>query len=229
MSVPPLAATTRTARPPLAHIAIEGPIGAGKLALATRLADRWGMTTLFDSNTANPFLERSYRDASSASRYALAAQLHFALDRERLAQEATALLAAGKPLVTNFITERNDLFARLTLSDEELSLYETLAKRLVAHAPPPDLVVYLQASPEVLYARIQKRGKPAELTLSDAFLRALCDSYNEFFYHYDHAPVLTVGAEHLNLLDSEADLALIAERIETMRGRKESFVKGTSL
>ncbi|WP_027795775.1 deoxynucleoside kinase [Paraburkholderia acidipaludis] len=223
MNTPPLAPVTRAARPPLAHIAIEGPIGAGKTALATRLADRWSMQTLFESNTSNPFLERFYRDPS---RHGLAAQLHFALQRERLARDVAALRAAGKPFVTNFVAARDDLFARLTLADDELPLYRALAARLVANAPPPDLVVYLQASPEVLYARIQKRANPAELPISDAFLRALCDSYNEFFYHYDHAPVLTVGAEHLNPLDSDADLALVAERIETMRGRKESFVKG---
>jgi len=214
---------TRAARPPLAHIAIEGPIGAGKTVLATRLADRWSMHTLLESNASNPFLERFYRDSS---RHGLAAQLHFALQRERLSHEVAAMRAAGKPLVTNFLAERDDLFARLTLTEDELPLYRALAARLVANAPPPDLVVYLQASPETLYARIQKRANPAELPISDAFLRALCDSYNEFFYHYDHAPVLTVGAEHLDPLDSDADLALVAERIETMRGRKESFVKG---
>ncbi|MFP6556844.1 deoxynucleoside kinase [Paraburkholderia sp. B3] len=223
MNTPPLAPVTRAARPALAHIAIEGPIGAGKTALATRLADRWSMQTLFESNASNPFLERFYRDPS---RHGLAAQLHFALQRERLARDVAALRAAGKPFVTNFVAGRDDLFARLTLAEDELPLYRALAARLVANAPPPDLVVYLQASPEVLYARIQKRANPAELPISDAFLRALCDSYNEFFYHYDHAPVLTVGAEHLNPLDSDADLALVAERIETMRGRKESFVKG---
>jgi deoxyadenosine/deoxycytidine kinase len=96
-------------------------------------------------------------------------------------------------------------------------------------APAPDFVVYLQASPEVLFSRIQKRAVPMELQISDAYLHALCDAYNEFFYHYDRTPVLTVNAEHLNPLDSDADLALLAERIETMRGRKEFFVKGTSL
>jgi deoxyadenosine/deoxycytidine kinase len=224
--MPPLTATTRMARPALSHIAIEGPIGAGKTALATRLADRWGMRALLQSSASNPFLERYYRDTS---RHGLAAQLHFALQREQLSREVAALRAAGTPLVTNFLAERNDLFARLTLAPEELPLYEALAARLVTNAPPPDLVVYLQASPEALYARIQKRANPAELPITDAFLRALCDSYNEFFYHYNHAPVLTVGAEHLNPLDSDADLALIADRIGTMRGRKESFVKGTSL
>ncbi|HKT99170.1 MAG TPA: deoxynucleoside kinase [Paraburkholderia sp.] len=218
--------TARAARPALQYLAIEGPIGAGKAALATRLAERWSMQTLLGSRADNPFLERFYRDTS---RHALAAQLSVALQREHLSQQVAAQRAAGTPLVTNFLAERNDLFARLTLPEEELPLFQALAARLRVEAPPPDLVVYLQASPEALYARIQKRAVAAEQHISDTFLRALCDSYNEFFYHYDRAPVLTVGIENLNPLDSDADLALIAERIETMRGRKESFVKGTSL
>jgi deoxyadenosine/deoxycytidine kinase len=222
----------RATRPAsLQYIVIEGPIGAGKTTLATRLAERWSMQTLFESNADNPFLERLYRDAgdTASSSHALAAQLHVALQREQLSRDVAARRAAGAPLVTNFLAERNDLFARLTLAEDELPLFRALAARLAAPAPAPDLVVYLQASPEVLYSRIQKRAVPRELHISDAFLRSLCDGYNDFFYHYDRAPVLTVGAEHLNLLDSDADLALVAERIETMRGRKESFVKGTSL
>ncbi|WP_322042654.1 deoxynucleoside kinase [Paraburkholderia sp. J67] len=226
MSTPLPIVTARAARPALDYIVIEGPIGAGKTALATRLAERWSMHTLIESHADNPFLERFYRDAS---RHALAAQLSVALQRERLSHEVAARRGAGTPLITNFLAERNDVFARLTLPEDELPLYHALAARLPVQAPPPDLVVYLQASPEALFARIQKRAVPVEQNLSDVFLRGLCDSYNEFFYHYDRAPVLTVGVENLNPLDSDEDLALIAERIETMRGRKESFVKGTSL
>jgi Deoxynucleoside kinases len=95
-------------------------------------------------------------------------------------------------------------------------------------APAPDFVVYLQASPEVLFAHPEARRANGTADFRCVSARA-CDAYNEFFYHYDRAPVLTVNAEHLNPLDSDADLALLAERIETMRGRKEFFVKGTSL
>jgi deoxyadenosine/deoxycytidine kinase len=226
MSTPPLTVIAPATRPPLRYIAIEGAIGVGKTALATRLAQRWSMQTLFDASADNPFLERFYRDMT---RHALSAQLRFALQREDEAQRVAALRATDTPLVTDFLPQKTDLFANLTLGADELSLYRALAARLAATAPPPELVVYLQATPEVLFARIQKRANPAELQMPDAFLRALCDSYNEFFYHYDDAPVLTVSAEHLNPLDSDDDLALIAGRIETMRGRKEFFVKGTSL
>jgi deoxyadenosine/deoxycytidine kinase len=184
------------------------------------------MHELFEHSQDNPFLERFYRDTA---RYALPVQLHFALQRAQQAQEVSAAQASGTPLIADFITQRNDIFARLTLQEDEWQLYRALAARLEVSAPAPDFVVYLQASPEVLFARIQKRAVPMELQISDAYLRALCDAYNEFFYHYDLTPVLTVNAEHLNPLDSDADLALLAERIGTMRGRKEFFVKGTSL
>jgi deoxyguanosine kinase len=238
MSATPLTVTAPQLHPPFRYIAIEGPIGVGKTSLAQRLAERWSMHPLFERPQDNPFLERFYRDTA---RYALPAQLHFALQRAQQAQEVAAIHAAGTPLIADFMTQKNEIFARLTLPEDEWQLYRALSARIDAQvlkgttagspgaAPAPDFVVYLQASPEVLFARIQKRAVPMELQISDAYLHSLCDAYNEFFYHYDRTPVLTVNAEHLNPLDSDADLALLVERIGTMRGRKEFFVKGTSL
>jgi deoxyadenosine/deoxycytidine kinase len=226
MTAPPLTVVAPDFRPPFRYLAIEGPIGVGKTSLARRLAGHWSMRTLFERPQDNPFLERFYRDTT---RYALATQLHFALQRAQQVQEIGAAHAAGTPLVADFMTQKNEIFARLTLPDDEWQLYRTVAPRIDMPGPAPDFVVYLQASPEVLFSRIQKRAIPMELQISDTYLRALCDAYNDFFYHYDRTPVLTVNAEHLNPLESDADLALMVERIETMRGRKEFFVKGTSL
>ncbi|AOK28828.1 deoxyadenosine kinase [Burkholderia singularis] len=223
MNAIPLTVTAPDSRPPCRYLAIEGPIGVGKTTLATLLAERWSMRTLLERPQDNPFLERFYRDNA---RYALPTQLAFALQRERQAHELAAAYQAHAPIVADFLPQKNDIFARLTLPDDEWQLYRALASHLNAPAIAPDLVVYLQASPEVLFARIQKRGEPMEQQISDAYLRSLCDAYNEFFYHYDRTPVLTVAAEHLNPLGSPEDLALLADRIATMRGRKESFVKG---
>ncbi|WP_179401898.1 deoxynucleoside kinase [Burkholderia guangdongensis] len=220
----PLTVTAPDLRPPHRYIAIEGPIGVGKTTLALRLAERWAMQPLLERPQDNPFLERFYRDTA---RYALPTQLAFALQRAQQARELNATLQGGRPVVADFMPQKNEIFARLNLPDDEWQLYRALAAHLDGpHAPAPDLVVYLQASPEVLFARIQKRGLPMEMQIGDAYLRALADAYNEFFYHYDRTPVLTVAAEHLNPLDSPEDLALLVERIGTMRGRKEFFVKG---
>ncbi|MDR5756055.1 deoxynucleoside kinase [Caballeronia sp. LZ035] len=225
MSVPPLTVTAPQLKPPHRYIAIEGPIGVGKTTLATLLAERWSMRTLFERPQDNPFLERFYRDTT---RHALATQLSFALQRTTQAAEAADIVASGTPLMADFVTQKSELFARLTLSDDEFQLYKDIAGRLHASGPSPDLVIYLQASPEVLFSRIQKRALPMELQISDAYLRALCDAYNDFFYHYDATPLLTVNAEHLNPLASDEDLVLLLERIDSMRGRKEFFVKGVS-
>ncbi len=223
MSATPLTVVAPDSRPPHRYIAIEGPIGVGKTSLAQLIAERWAMRALLERAQDNPFLERFYREGA---RHALPAQLSFALQRAQQAHELAAAQAAGLALVADFMPQKNEIFARLTLGDDEWQLYRTLAERIDVPSPAPDLVVYLQASPEVLYARIQKRGIAMELQIGDAYLRSLCDAYNEFFYHYDRTPVLTVAAEHLNPLDSPDDLALLMTRIETMRGRKESFVKG---
>ena len=226
MSVPPLTVTAPQLRPPHRYIAIEGPIGVGKTTLATLLAERWSMRTLFERPQDNPFLERFYRDTT---RHALATQLSFALQRASQTQEAADIVTSGAAVMNDFLTQKSELFARLTLPDDEFQLYRDVASRIHSSGPAPDLVVYLQASPEVLFSRIQKRALPMELQISDSYLRALCDAYNDFFYHYDATPLLTVNAEHLNPLASDDDLALLVERIESMRGRKEFFVKGVSV
>ncbi len=227
MNQTPLTVTAPDLRAPHRYLVIEGPIGAGKTTLAGLLAERWSMQPLLERPQDNPFLERFYRDSA---RYALPTQLSFALQRAQQTRELAGALETGRPVVADFMPQKTDIFARLNLPDDEWQLYRTLAAHVDAPgAPSPDLVVYLQASPEVLFARIQKRGLPMEQQIGDAYLRALCDAYNEFFYHYDRTPVLTVAAEHLNPQESPEDLALLVEHIETMRGRKEFFAKGETV
>ncbi|PMS34453.1 deoxyadenosine/deoxycytidine kinase [Trinickia symbiotica] len=222
MTSPALTVTPPVRHAPYRYLAIEGPIGVGKTSLAQRLAERWSMRTLLERAADNPFLDRFYADMA---RYALPAQLHFALQRVEQAREAGEALASGAPLVADFIAQKNDVFARLTLPDDERRLYRSLAAHLPAGAPAPDFVVHLQASPHTLLSRIQKRARAAEGLITETYLRKLCEAYDQFFYHYDASPVLTINTEHLNPLESQADFALVVEQIETMRGRKASFVK----
>jgi deoxyadenosine/deoxycytidine kinase len=223
MNTSPVTVTAPDLRAPHRYIAIEGPIGAGKTSLAQRLAERWPMRVLLERPEANPFLARFYGDMT---RYALATELQFALQRAEECRQTAECLAQGVAVITDFIAQKNTIFARLTLPDDEWRLYRALTDHLdTTAAPAPDLVIHLQASAPTLFARVEKRARAEEGRISEAYLRQLSEAYDQFFYHYDDSPVLTVNTEHLNLLESDADFALLLEHIETMRGRKASFVK----
>ena len=223
MNAPPVTVTAPDLRAPHRYIAIEGPIGAGKTSLVHRLAERWPMRAVLERPEANPFLARFYDDMP---RYALPTELQFAVQRAEESRQNAELLTRGGAIITDFIPQKSAIFARLTLEGDEWRLYQLLAERIVCvDTPVPDLVIHLQASPAILLARVQKRARAEEARISEAYLRQLSEAYDQFFYHYDDSPVLTVNTEHLNLLASDADFALLIEQIETMRGRKASFVK----
>lgn len=208
------------------HIVIEGPIGAGKTSLARKLGERVGAQLLLEQPDANPFLERFYRDSG---RYALPTQLFFLFQRVRQLAELAQLDLFHRVVVGDFLLDKDPLFARLTLADDELKLYEQMLAQMAPQAPTPDLVIYLQADAETLIERVSRRGNPIEAGIKEGYLRALSDSYTRFFHQYDAAPVLVVNTEHLNPIDNEHDFGLLLTRIEKMRGRREFFNVGASL
>jgi deoxyadenosine/deoxycytidine kinase len=202
------------------YIVIEGPIGAGKTSLARRLAQRLSAHTLLEQPDANPFLERFYRDRA---RYALPTPLFFLFQRVHQLADLRQLDLFQSVVVADFLLEKDPLFARLTLADDELKLYEQILAQLRPQTPAPDLVVYLQAPAERLIERVARRGNPIETGISESYLQALADSYTRFFHQYDEAPVLIVNTEHLNPIERDADFELLLSRIEKMRGRREYF------
>jgi len=204
----------------LRHIVIEGPIGAGKTSLARRLAAHAGGELVLEQPEANPFLERFYRDRA---RFALPTQLFFLFQRLQQLRELKQLDPFRSLVVADFLLEKDPLFARLTLADDELQLYERILAQLAPQAAAPDLVIYLQAPPKTLAERVGRRGNAYEAGISESYLRALCDSYAHFFHHYDAAPVLVVNTEDLNPIERDADFELLLARIERMRGRREYF------
>ena len=200
------------------HIVVEGPSGAGKTSLAKRLAERFGVQTVLEEPQANPFLERFYRDSA---RYALPTQLFFLFQRVNQLRDLAQRDLFESAAVGDFLLEKDPLFARLTLSDDELALYRQIFDSLKPQAPTPDLVIYLQAQPDTLVERVRRRGIPIEASIGEEYLRALGDAYSRFFHHFDAAPLLIVNTEHLNPVERDADLELLLQHVAGMRGRRE--------
>jgi deoxyadenosine/deoxycytidine kinase len=201
-------------------VVVEGPIGAGKTSLATKLAQHYVAHTLLEQPESNPFLERFYRNQA---RYALPTQLFFLFQRVQQLGDVTQLDLFRTSVVADFLLEKDPLFARLTLADDELKLYEQIFAQLKPQAPLPDLVIYLQAPPDTLVERVLRRGNPIESGISETYLRSLSDSYTQFFHRYDDAPVLIVNTEHLNPIERAEDFELLLSRVDKMRGRREYF------
>ena len=205
------------------YIVVEGPIGAGKTSLARVMGERSGSSLLLEEPNANPFLPGFYQERS---RYALPAQLYFLFQRAKQVRSLNQSDLFTKVTIADFMLEKDPLFARLTLSDDELTLYDQVYASLRPRAPTPDLVIYLQASPETLVARVRQRGIAYERGIPDEYLVQLAETYARFFYRYDAAPVLIVNSENLNFVDQPGDFDLLLERINAMRGPREFFSLG---
>ncbi|HEY0847813.1 MAG TPA: deoxynucleoside kinase [Noviherbaspirillum sp.] len=202
------------------YIVVEGPIGVGKTTLARRLAENVGGQALLELPQENPFLEKFYRDPA---RHALSTQMFFLFQRLNQLRDLKQTDMFGSRIVSDFLLDKDPIFARLTLGDDELNLYQQLYDHLRPQAPAPDLVVYLQAQPETLVDRVRKRGIAMEAGISENYLYRLCESYSRFFYHYDASPLLIVNTENLNPIERDQDFELLLKRIGTMRGKREFF------
>jgi deoxyguanosine kinase len=202
------------------YIVIEGPIGAGKTSLASRLAARLGSGLLLERPAENPFLEKFYEDIP---RYALSTQLFFLFQRANQLQELAQIDMFDNTTVSDFMLDKDPLFARLTLSDPEFDLYRKIYHHLRPKAPLPDLVIYLQAAPSTLIKRVRRRANTFENCISEDYLRQLADSYTRFFHQYDDAPVMIINSENLNFADRQEDFDLLLQQVEQMRGPREYF------
>ena len=202
------------------HIVVEGPIGVGKTSLARRLAERLQSNLLLERPDENPFLPRFYQDMP---RHALPTQLFFLFQRISQLRELAQPDLFNRVTVSDFLLDKDPLFARLTLSSDEWRLYQQIYSTLRPQAPKPDLVVYLQAQPETLYQRVRRRGIDYERPITEEYLALLADSYSRFFYHYSGSPVLIVNSERLNFVKQDGDLELLLGRIRGMRGAREFF------
>jgi deoxyguanosine kinase len=205
------------------HVVVEGPIGAGKTTLARRLAARLSADLVLEQPAENPFLSRFYQDMP---RYALPTQLFFLFQRARMLEPLAQPDMFGRAVVADFLLDKDPLFARLTLSADELALYLKIYEALRPQTPAPDLVIYLQAQPATLVERVKRRAAGFERGISEEYLALLAESYARFFYHYGAAPVLIVNSENLNFVERDRDFELLVSRMRGMKSRREFFNLG---
>ncbi len=203
------------------YLAIEGPIGVGKSSLATRLAERLGGRLVLERVEDNPFLADFYRDRG---RYAFQTQLFFLLSRYRQQQELAQHELFDRVTVADYLFSKDRIFAALTLDEAEFALYSEVYNLLRGRLPEPDVVVYLQASTEVLIERIARRGVAYERNFDREYLERLVGAYNYFFFHYQASPLLVVNTNEIDFIENKEDFERLLKKIETHHKGTEYFV-----
>jgi deoxyadenosine/deoxycytidine kinase len=183
------------------HIAIEGVIGAGKTSLAKMLGETLNANVVLERFEENPFLKEFYADPE---RYAFQTQIFFLLTRYKQQQELFQADLFHRFLITDYIFEKDKIFAYLNLQDEELKLYETLVGTIERSIPTPDLVVYLQSTVERLMDNIKQRGRSFEAGMPEAYIRDLNEAYNYFFFRYKTTPLLIVNAAEIDFVNNKS-------------------------
>ena len=207
-------------RTPPTFIAVEGPIGVGKTTLAKKLATSFNYATLLEDAEDNPFLEKFYRNRKQA---ALSTQLFFLFQRAQKIQDMRQADIFEPVRVADFLIEKDPLFARVNLEQDEFKLYEKVYQQLTIDAPRPDLVIYLQASTDVLLSRIDGRGLTFEQSIERDYLERLNEVYSEFFLYYDDAPLLIVNASEIDLANSEADYRHLVDYLLDIHSGRHYF------
>ena len=202
------AAQPQIPQPPR-FIVVEGPLRVGKTTLARILAERLHARRIYDCED-NPFLADFYGEEPGA---ALRVQMYFLMERQRRLREALAVDAPG-PVLSDYLMEKDRIFANLNLDDEELKLYDRYYEACAADLPAPDLVIYLQASPEVLRTRITKKGAKEERQISPDYIEEVARAYEHFFFHYSASDLLVVNTSEIDFVERNADLQQLLRRLQ---------------
>jgi deoxyadenosine/deoxycytidine kinase len=218
---PPEEITSLIDKTDIRYIAIEGAIGAGKTTLCNMLGETLGAKVVLEKFEENPFLKDFYRDPE---RYAFQTQIFFLLTRYKQQQELFQADLFHHFLVTDYIFEKDKIFAYLNLQDEELKLYETLVSSIEHNIPTPDVVVYLQSNVPRLLQNIKHRGRSYESNMSETYIKELNEAYNYFFFRYKSSPLLIVNAVDLDFVTHEDQyLDLVKQIFRTNRAAVEYY------
>ena len=205
----------------LRYIAVEGVIGAGKTSLAQMLGDTLAAKVVLEKFEENPFLKDFYRDPE---RYAFQTQIFFLLTRYKQQQDLFQADLFHRFLVTDYIFEKDKIFAYLNLQDEELKLYENLVGNIERNIPTPDLVVYLQSNVARLMQNIKRRARPIESGLAESYIRDLNEAYNYFFFRYKNAPLLIVNSTDIDFVNNAGHYEdLVREILRPTRAAVEYY------
>ncbi|MCK5387463.1 MAG: deoxynucleoside kinase [Gammaproteobacteria bacterium] len=203
-----------------AFIVVEGPVGVGKTTLAKRLAESFNTDLLLEGADENPFLNGFYENKKNV---AFQTQLFFLFQRAQQMQDLRQADMFRPVHVADFIMEKDRLFAEITLDEEEFKLYQQVYQHLTIDAPVPDLVIYLQASVDILRKRISHRGRDYEHSMSRGYLSRINESYADFFHNYNQSPLLIVNAEEIDLVNNENDYMLLLEQIRRVKSGRHYF------
>ena len=201
-------------------IAVEGPIGVGKTSLTKRLAETFNYELLLENAEENPFLDRFYQNPRQ---HALATQLFFLFQRAQQIEESRQSDLFEPVRVSDFLIDKDMLFAELNLEKDEYNLYHKVYQHLVIDAPKPDLVIYLQAPTEVLLQRIQKRGIPSEQMIESEYLNQLNRAYTEFFHYYSDSKLLIVNSAEIDLVADDEDYEQLVTYILSLPNGRHYF------
>ena len=203
------------------YIAVEGPIGVGKTALARRLATEFDARLLLEQVEENPFLRRFYEDPAQ---HAFQTQLYFLLERYRQQRELGQLELFSGGTVADYLFAKDNIFASITLNPDEFALYRQVFELLDRRLPPPDLVIYLEARPEVLLKRLRKRDREFERNITEEYLVRLTEAFRNFFHHYSEAPLLVVNCSNIDFVEHGGDLADLIKEIRSMQKGVQHYI-----
>ena len=203
------------------YMAIEGAIGVGKTSLAKILANQFGWRLVQEEVGHNPFLERFYENPR---KFAFQTQLFFLLSRYRQQRELAQGNLFEKGVVSDYVLAKDKIFALINLEDDEIALYDSIYRLLVPTVPRPDMVIYLQARPEVLLSRVRKRGVEYERNISLDYLKTLSDAYNEYFFHYNETPLLVVNTSEIDFVESPRDLEHLVREVKSVKRGTHHYI-----
>lgn len=201
-------------------IAVEGVIGAGKTSLARLLSDRQNAKLVLEEFEDNPFLPKFYQDRT---RYAFQTQLSFLASRFNQQKNLTTKDLFSNFTVSDYLFDKDRIFARLNLSDDELALYDRIYGIMSGIAAKPDLVIFIQCSIERLLQNIHQRGREYEMDISVDYLEELNEAYNHFFYHYDRSPLLIINANEIDFVNNADHLIYIEDHIFKLPMRSDKI------